>query len=55
MFIPKLDKKLLEESRKMTSAKKETEQKHALHEWIKDKGIDLIALIVSIIALLRTF
>lgn len=55
MFIPKLDKKILDESKKMADAKKESKRKTELYEWAKDKGIDLLALIVSIIALLRTF
>lgn len=55
MYIPKLDKNLLDESRKMVKAHKQQHQKQELWKWIKDKGIDLLALIVSIVALVRTF
>lgn len=55
MQIPELDKRLLNESKKMVETHKRQLKKQALWEWVKDKGIDLLALIVSIVALIRTF
>lgn len=55
MYIPDFDNNLLKESKKMVEAHKQQLQKQSLWEWIKDKGIDLLALIVFIVALVRTF
>ena len=55
MKAPKIDPKILEYSRKFSQAQETARRKHALWEWIKDKVVDIIAVIISLIALIRTF
>ena len=55
METPKLDPRILESSRRMAEQKKKERQKASVKAWLLDKSIDILALIVAVIALLRTF
>ena len=55
MRVPKIDPEILEPSRRMMKAKESARRKHELWEWFKDKGVDILAVIISLIALIRTF
>ncbi len=55
MRVPKIDLEILEHSRKMMKAKDSARKKHEFWEWLKDKGVDILAVIISLIALIRTF
>ncbi len=55
MRVPNINPEILERSRIMMKAKESARRKHEFWEWLKDKGVDIIAVIIALIALIRTF
>lgn len=54
-YIPKIDPEIIKVSQEITQQKTKAEKERKLMAWLADKVIDIAALIISIIALIRTF
>ncbi len=54
MNEPKKEFDIFESARKVKERKKAEQKKSAFIAWLWDKSIDILALIVAVIALLRT-
>lgn len=55
LYIPKIDPEIIKVSQEITQQKTKAEKERKLMAWLADKAVDIAALIISIIALIRTF
>jgi len=55
VYIPKIDPEIIRINNEIVANKTKIEKKRKFYVWLADKIVDIAALVISIIALFRTF
>ena len=55
MYIPKIDPEIIRINNEIVANKTKIEKKRKFYVWLADKIVDIAALVISMIALFRTF